>query len=150
MSSRSVSMMYSVTVAYRVSELVPGIVASLQVSPARQREDFGVDDPPRAASGQDVGNVLGGKDFEIVHRLLGVERDVGAGDQVRPREQRMIGRRSLRDEDIERGASDPSVVQRSDQGVLIDDAAAGGVDDERGRLHRTQQSIVDQASRLLG
>ena len=52
--------------------------------------------------------------------------------------------------DIEAGGEDAAVLQRRAQGGLVDDRAAGGVDEHRGRLHPLQLWRGDQVPGRLG
>ena len=56
----------------------------------------------------------------------------------------------LGDEDVEAGAGDPALGQRVGQGLLVDQAAAGGVDDAYARLDGRQLLLADQAQGLRG
>src|SRR5262245_19398808 len=49
---------------------------------------------------------------------------------------------------IERRASDSPGFQRIEKGVFMNDAAAGGVQEVRGRLHLSQLTLADEPSRL--
>ena len=58
--------------------------------------------------------------------------------------------RRLLGEDVEAGAGDPALGERVGERLLVDDAAAGGVDDAHGRLDLGQRLLADQADRLGG
>ena len=64
---------------------------------------------------------------------------------------RGLGRRGrLRGVDVEGGARDPPLGQRRVQGLLVDEAAAGGVDDVQGRLGERELLGADEADGLRG
>jgi hypothetical protein len=65
-------------------------------------------------------------------------------------EQRMPGGQRLGDEGVEAGAGDAAVLERGSQGVLVDERAARGVDQERGRLHRGEEARPDEPAGLVG
>jgi len=46
-----------------------------------------------------------------------------------------LNRQRLLDVDVDPGPEDPALAQRLDQRVLVDDRRAGGVEQDRGRLH---------------
>ncbi len=58
---------------------------------------------------------------------------MGRGDEVRVAEQR-VGCRRLLDEDVEGRARDMAAVERRAQGGLVDQAAAGAIDDANAGL----------------
>ena len=70
-------------------------------------------------------------------------------DQPVARQQRIVGRRRLRDLHVERGALDAAAVERIQQRRLVDDAAARAVDDVGRRLHQGQLRRTDQVARVV-
>ncbi len=64
-------------------------------------------------------------------------------------EQRVIQGRRLRILDIEPGPGDAAAFQRVNQVALIDDAAAGGIDDVRTRLALPQAVAIDEVPGLV-
>ena len=64
---------------------------------------------------------------------------------VRASTQRASGGQRLLDEDVQRGAAKTSALQRVGQGRLVDQGAAGGVDEAAAGLHQPQPPVVDQA-----
>src|SRR5215831_17936931 len=60
----------------------------------------------------------------------------------------MIVWQGLGDEDVKRGARDPAALQAGDKSVLVDERAAGGIDNEQSGFGARQQVGIDQASRL--
>ena len=58
--------------------------------------------------------------------------------------------RRLLGEDVDAGAGDPALGERLGERLLVDDPAAGGVDDAHGRLDLGQRLLADQADRLGG
>src|ERR1700722_11122328 len=69
------------------------------------------------------------------------------GDEVRVAEQR-VGWRRLLDEDIESRARNMTAVERRAQGGLIDQAAAGAIDDANARLRLGQIFRGEDVGRL--
>jgi hypothetical protein len=74
----------------------------------------------------------------VVLCLEGGRADVGREDRVLQVRKGVVGRERLGGIDVEGGAGDPILLQRFHQGQLVQDAAAGRVDDHRGRLHEGQ------------
>ena len=70
-------------------------------------------------------------------------------DDVRQREQRVVGRQRLRVDDVEPRAGEASVPQRVDERGLVDDRPTRDVDEERGRLHQREPPRVEEAARLV-
>ena len=71
----------------------------------------------------------------------------GVSDDVGQLQQRMVGRRRLLHEDVEGGAGEMARSERLGQRLLVDDAAAGAVDDARalaasGRVPRRRSGCV--------
>jgi hypothetical protein len=62
-------------------------------------------------------------------------------------EQRALGAR-LDPEHVQPGARDTAVLEGQVKGLLVHDAAAGGVDDAHRRLHQPQLAVADEAERL--
>ena len=72
---------------------------------------------------------------------MGGEHDVGHFPQ-RPLDLGLVL------EHVEAGAGDLFARQRADQRRLVDDGAAGGVDEESRRLHQAQLARADLVMRL--
>ena len=70
----------------------------------------------------------------------------GADDLVEL-EERRVGARLARIH-VEAGAGDPALLEGGGEGGLVDDAAAGGVDDADAGLDLVQRVVADQAERL--
>ena len=87
------------------------------------------------------------RDAGLLLRLVGRRAEVRGGDDVVELEQRRVGAR-LAGEHVEAGAGEPAFLERDVERVLVDDAAAGGVDDDRARLAPRQLLLADQADRL--
>src|SRR5205823_4854393 len=98
---------------------------------------------------EDAENVLDGGDAHAVDRLAGDASDVRGGDEVRQGEERVVLRGRLLVEDVERGAGDAVRLQHVVERLLVDDAAARGVDDKGGALHMREPRRVEEAGRLL-
>jgi hypothetical protein len=64
-------------------------------------------------------------------------------------EQRAVGAR-LGGEDVEAGGADVAGVDRVGEGLLVDQPAAGGVDDDHAGLGLGQRVLADQSGGLLG
>ena len=69
---------------------------------------------------------------------------MGRDDDAIEREERRIGRRLDR-EDVERRACEVPALERLRERVLVDDAAARGVDESRALLHQAQLALPDQS-----
>ena len=66
------------------------------------------------------------------------------------REQGVIGLRGLVLEDIQAGSADLPCLEGRRQGDFVDDAAPGGVDDDRVFLHEGKALGVDEVAGALG
>ena len=86
-------------------------------------------------------------DAGLLLRLVGRGAEVGRGDDVLELEQRAVGAR-LRGEHVEPGRCDAALLQRGVESVLVDDAAARGVDQHQRRLGLGQLLAADQAGGL--
>ena len=74
---------------------------------------------------------------------------MGRQHHVVAREQRVAGlRRPV--ENVDGGAGQPPVVQCGQQGIAVDQAGAGGVDQHGARFDMRQRSAVDQAPGRVG
>ena len=91
----------------------------------------------------------GHRDAGLLLGLVGGGAEVGGGDDVLELEQRAVGAR-LGGEDVEPGAGDPAGLEGVVQRLLVDDATAGGVDQDEARLGAAQLVGPDQADRLGG
>ena len=60
----------------------------------------------------------------------------------------MVGRQWLAVKDVERRTLNSFFLQRTHERRLVDDWAASDVDDHRGRLHRCQFRLANQAARF--
>src|SRR6266508_247112 len=65
-------------------------------------------------------------------------------DHVRCLPQRMIGRRRLGAEHVERGAAQTAVLQSYGERLLVDDSTPRCVDEERRWLHPRHLTLTDQ------
>src|SRR6266851_4644233 len=97
---------------------------------------------------EDREEVLYGDHGHAVDRLARHAGDMGGGDEVLKLQERVVGRGRLLVEDVERGAGDLVAAERVMQRLLVDDAAARGVDEKRGSLHARQPGGVEEADRL--
>src|SRR5207245_2010645 len=82
--------------------------------------------------------------------LVGPAERVWRDDDVVQRQDRIVGWCRLDLEDVQAGSGDPTRPQRRIQRHLVDDRAAGSVDEESCRLHEREAVGVDQMSRLFG
>ena len=88
------------------------------------------------------------RDAGLLLRLLGDRTEVRGDDDVRQVEQREAPSPpsgGSRDEDVEPGAGDHAGGEGRVQRILVDQAAAGDVDDVRGRLHERELRGADHA-----
>src|SRR5207253_424064 len=100
------------------------------------------------AAGEEVGQELGRLPGDGV---LGFERgraEVRGEDDVRGREQRVVGRRRLRVEHVDGRRRDMTARQRLGQRLLVNNAAAGAVDDPCALLQLRDLGRTDQSFRL--
>jgi hypothetical protein len=72
---------------------------------------------------------------------------VGREDEVRQRAQ-PARRRRLALEDVERRGAQAPGHERLHEGVLVDEAAARGVDEDRARAHAGERGGVEQRRRV--
>ena len=82
-------------------------------------------------------DVVGDLRAGLVLGLLGGGAEVRGDHRVGQPEQRRVGGR-LGGEHVDGGAGDHAVTQRVGQCLLVDDAAAGDVEQPGGRLHQPQ------------
>src|SRR5215207_10904306 len=73
-------------------------------------------------------NVLQGDVEAARQRLLGQPRDVWREHNVVQRQERVVGRRGLLSQHVEAGGQQSPARKSLDQGRLLDEAAARGVD----------------------
>src|SRR6185436_6545943 len=83
-----------------------------------------------------------------VLRLLGRGGEVRSDDDVVELEQGPGVR--LRREDVERGRGDLAGAQRVEERALVDQLAAGGVDQANAVTHLTERLLRDRGPRLVG
>ena len=93
------------------------------------------------------------RDARLLLRFVGRRAQVRGDDDVRQAEQPVrgaaLGRRLAR-EDVEARAGDDAGREGFVQRVLVDEPAAGDIDDVGGRLHRGQLRGADHPGRLRG
>ena len=65
-------------------------------------------------------------------------------------QQRVVGRGRLLLEDVEGGARDAARLDRAGQRQLVDEPAAGAVDEARARLEARQLRLAEQVARVAG
>ncbi len=80
-----------------------------------------------------------------------VEYQAKWGEQHAGRvQQRVVGRRRLGRQDVEPGPREPPVAQRLRERLLVDEAPARDVHQQRRRLHPRERVRVDQPLRVVG
>ena len=109
------------------------------------RDVDGVRDEAAVERGDDL---LGDDQAGAVLGLVGGRGEMRRHDDVLQAEQLTLVR--LGGEDVERGARDLAGANRGGQRRLIDELAAGGVDDSNAVAHRLERIGADEAARLVG
>ena len=98
---------------------------------------------------QIVRHLLGDLERDVLLRLGGGGAEMRRADDVREAEERArLGR--LGDEDVDAGAGDLAGLDRRGERLLVDQAAAGAIDDADAVLHLGDRRRVDDVLRLLG
>src|SRR5438874_630019 len=108
-----------------------------------------VDGVPDGAGGEVLDHRVADDGGDVLLGVLGGSTEMRRADEVRALEERMIAGRRLLFEDVERGASDPAGEQRLGERLLVDEPAAGAVDDQRAGLHPGKLRGADHVLRLL-
>ena len=121
--------------------LAAGADGGLRRSGDEVARRFSVDEDPH--------HVVPGFAEKVPRRLHAHARDVGGEDQARrgglgEPEERVVGGRGLGRIDIDRRAPELAAFQRRRQRRLVDDPAAGGVDEDGVGLHQAQSPRVDE------
>ena len=93
-------------------------------------------------------DLLGDDDARAVLRLLRRGGEMRRDDDVRRVQERAVVR--LGREDVDRGACDLPRFERLDQRGLVDELAAGGVDDPDAVAHVRDRVRVDRVPRVVG
>ena len=109
----------------------------------RRDVDGGADD----AAGEGRRDLLGHDHARAVLGLLGRGAEVRRHDDAGQAEERALGGRLLR-EDVDGRAAQVTRRERRDQRLLVDDVAAGRVDEPRAGLHGRERRGADEAARL--
>ena len=115
-----------------------------------ERPSLGIDHSGRYAALEQRDPLMRGGGDHLQDRLVRQAGVVRGGNDVVHRQQRMIQRRRLLQEHIQPGAGQLPLVQRLGQGCLVMDAAAGGVDEIRVRLHRRELRRAQHAEAFFG
>ena len=97
-------------------------------------------------AGQREPDRAGDRDAGLLLRLVGGGAEVRRGHDVVELEERAVGARLGR-EHVEPGRGDPALLERGVERDLVDDAAAGGVDEDQRGLDPVQLLVADQAER---
>src|SRR6266446_7716701 len=104
--------------------------------------DLGIDHVERPLLGQDPGDLLAAAARHLGYRRRReVGRVRGEDDVVEP-PQRAVGAERLLLERVKRGAGEPALLERAREGGLVDDGAAGGVDQAGGGLHAPEEGLM--------
>src|SRR5437867_3295968 len=106
------------------------------------------DDDVRRLAGEIVLDVLDGPQQAIADdfgRLPGVVR---REHHARERDEGIARFERFVVEDVEAGARDLALPERVEQRVALDQRAAAGVDEDRGRLHQRELATPEKAARL--
>ena len=88
-------------------------------------------------------------DTGLLLGLVGRRAEVGRHDDRLVGEERAVGARLL-GEHVDAGAGDATLGDGVGEGLLVEHAAAGGVDDAHGRLDLGERLLADEADRLGG
>ena len=99
---------------------------------------------------QEIDDLLRDIDRDLDLRLVGCGAQMRRDDHVAELEQRMVRRRRLFDEDIERRTGDFARAQRLRQRGLIDDSAARAIDNPHALFHFGERSRTDHPARVVG
>ena len=84
--------------------------------------------------------------MQVTHGFFAIKRRVGRGNDLGVRHQRMIGGRGFLLKDIQPSAAYHAVIQRIQQRGLVNETAAGGVDEKSARFHHRQGVGVDEVA----
>ena len=101
------------------------------------------------AAGEIVRHLLGDLQRDVFLRLRGRGAEMRRADHVRQREQRIVGRR-LGHEHVERRSGDAPRRQRLEQSRLVDQPAAGAIDQAQALFRQLQRFGVDDIAGLVG
>ena len=99
---------------------------------------------------QVINHLFGDHRGDAQLRLGGRSAEVRRGDDLIKAEQRIIGRRRLFLEHVERRTGDLAAAQGINQRRFINQSAARAVDEAHARLHLFNARRVDDAARLFG
>jgi hypothetical protein len=89
-------------------------------------------------------DVHGGAAPHVRDCLFGIEGSMGGGDHVVKAEQRVVVRRRLSCQDVQRCTRDPMLSQCLLQSLLVDQCTPRSIDQVGIRLHQSQSRFVDQ------
>ena len=132
--------------AHRLGEPDPGYLLLVGLGVHGRQVHRVHDDTPQ----QRVGDLVGDGERDGRLGLVGRRAQMGRHDHLLELEERVIGRRRLLLEDIERGAGDAARLDRARQRQLVDEAAAGAVDEARARLEARQLGLAEEVPRVPG
>ena len=97
---------------------------------------------------QEVGDQLGGLDRDILLGLDGTGAEMRGEDDVRGREQGIVGCGWFSGKHVHPGSRDRGCLQGRSESRLVDDPAAGDIEHARRLLHQRQFAAADQAPGL--
>ena len=114
------------------------------------RERRHIDRMADHAIDEKFGSLLRDVDRDLDLRLVGRRAQMGRRDHVVEAQQRMVFRRRLFDEHVERRARDLTRRERLGKRLLVDDSAARAVDDPHARLHHRERRRAHQRLGVVG
>ena len=116
----------------------------------RRSQTSGFRESLRPAAAKDRDRNVSRCERESTGRLDRVAGDVGCEHDIRRGQYRIVGRRRLDLEDIERRPADPPLPQGFRKRPLVDQRSPRGVDQDRRRLHGAKPLPVDDVEGFPG
>src|SRR5205814_3689227 len=131
------------TTLFRSHRVPPRILCVLRGNAFSFLPQLG-DDPERLLAARHALAIVEGVTPALWVIVPGRAGRMRAEDRVLQAEQLVVGLRRLFAHDVEPGAHDLLVPQRLVERLLLDNRAAAGVDQDRGRFHQRQLTLPDQ------